>query len=426
MRWQRGIFLFVAALFVVAPCIAVAQSPAEIQKQINDHNTQIEALNKEIAQYEAQLQSTTKEKNTLQNKVNQLDLQRKQLNSSISVTRSQIGKTELQIRQLQSGIDNAESTIQLNQAALGESLRSLDRVERRPLALTILSSDTASEAWQDVDAIASLQGAVREDIQLLNEQKQSLSESKVSEEEKRGELLAQQRKLVTQQGSLDATRRAQNELLQQTKSQESTYQQILRDKQAAKASFEAALSDLQADFQRALNPSDIPTAGKGILRWPADNVRVTQYFGNTAFAASGAYNGKGHNGIDLGMPIGTPLKAALSGIVIGTGNTDSTRGCYSFGKWVMIRHNNGLSTMYAHLSDIRVAEGQSVATGQLIGYSGDTGYATGPHLHFGVYVTSVTEIIRLGAATNRTSACSNVEMPVPRAQTGYLNPLNYL
>ena len=175
-----------------------------------------------------------------------------------------------------------------------------------------------------------------------------------------------------------------------------------------------------------LNPSEIPTVGKGILRWPVDNVRVTQYFGNTAFAASGAYNGKGHNGIDLGISIGTPLKAALSGIVLGTGNTDATRGCYSFGKWVMIRHNNGLSTMYAHLSDIKVTEGQSVATGQLIGYSGDTGYATGPHLHFGVYVTSVTEIIRLGSATNRTSACSNVVMPVPRSQSGYLNPLNYL
>ena len=423
---RRAVPVLLFACLALFASVAHAQTPAEIQQQINEHNAQIEALNKEIAEFEAQLQSTTKEKNTLQNKVSQLDLQRKQLNTSISITRNQIGKTELQIRQLQNGIDDAQGTIELNQAALGESLRSLDRAERQSLALTILSSDTVTEAWQDVDAIASLQGAVRQDIQLLNEQKRTLSESKVSEEEKRAELVVQQQKLVTQQGSLDATRRAQNDLLQQTKSQESEYQRILAEKQAAKAQFEAALSDLQEDFQRVLNPSEIPTVGKGILRWPVDNVRVTQYFGNTAFAASGAYNGKGHNGIDLGISIGTPLKAALSGIVLGTGNTDATRGCYSFGKWVMIRHNNGLSTMYAHLSDIKVTEGQSVATGQLIGYSGDTGYATGPHLHFGVYVTSVTEIIRLGSATNRTSACSNVVMPVPRSQSGYLNPLNYL
>ena len=418
--------LIMRCVILLFSAVAYAQSPSDIQKQINDHNVQIEALNKEIAQYEVQLETTTKEKNTLQNKISQLDLQRKQLNSSISVTKNQIGKTQLQITQLQQGIDTAEGTIQLNQAALGESLRSLNRSEKRPLALTILSSDTVTEAWQDVDAIASLQNAVREDIKLLNDQKQSLAKTKTSEEEKREELLAQQRKLVTQQGSLDATRKAQNELLQKTKSQESAYQKILEEKQAAKATFEAALLDLQAEFQRVLNPSDIPTAGKGILRWPVDNVRITQYFGNTAFAASGAYNGKGHNGIDVAASIGTPLKAALTGVVVGTGNTDSTRGCYSFGKWVLLQHNNGLSTMYAHLSDISVTKGQSVATGQLIGYSGDTGYATGPHLHFGVYVTSVTEIIKLGQATNRTTSCSNVEMPVPRSQSGYLNPMNYL
>jgi murein DD-endopeptidase MepM/ murein hydrolase activator NlpD len=154
-------------------------------------------------------------------------------------------------------------------------------------------------------------------------------------------------------------------------------------------------------------------------------VRVTQYFGNTAFAASGAYKGKGHNGIDIGVPNGTPLKAALSGTVVGTGNTDSVRGCYSFGKWVLIKHSNGLSTLYAHLSKIAVSSGQQVSTGQLIGYSGETGYATGPHLHFGVYVSSATQIMKLGDATNSKSACSSATMPIAPL-SAYLNPMNYL
>ena len=145
-----------------------------------------------------------------------------------------------------------------------------------------------------------------------------------------------------------------------------------------------------------------------------------------AFAASGAYNGKGHNGIDLAAPIGTPIKAALTGTVVGTGNTDEVRGCYSFGRWVMIKHGNGLSTMYAHLSQTGVVTGQSVATGQIIGYSGDTGYATGPHLHFGVYVTAATKIITLGQATNATTPCASAVMPVPTSLNGYLNPMNYL
>ena len=178
-------------------------------------------------------------------------------------------------------------------------------------------------------------------------------------------------------------------------------------------------------MQVAINPSDITVAGKGVLDWPLDNVRITQYFGNTPFAQSGAYSGKGHNGIDLAAQIGTPIKAALGGVVLGAGNTDSVRGCYSFGKWVMIRHANGLNTMYAHLSQISVTQGQSISTGQIVGYSGETGYATGPHLHFGVYVTSSTQIMRLGDATKSSTPCAGATMPItPLA--GYLNPMSYL
>lgn len=102
------------------------------------------------------------------------------------------------------------------------------------------------------------------------------------------------------------------------------------------------------------------------MRWPVDNVRVTQTFGDTSFSRSGAYNGKGHNGIDLAASIGTPLKAALSGVVVGTGNTDTVRGCYSFGKWAMIKHGNGLSTMYAHMSQIGVSTGNRLPPDNLL------------------------------------------------------------
>ena len=132
------------------------------------------------------------------------------------------------------------------------------------------------------------------------------------------------------------------------------------------------MSDLQAQLQYTVNPADILKAGKGILKWPLDAVKITQHFGNTAFAMAGAYNGKGHNGIDFRAPIGTPIKASLSGVVVDTGNTDSVRGCYSFGKWVLIRHGNGLDTIYAHLSQIGVSPRQSVGTGPVICYNRPT------------------------------------------------------
>lgn len=423
-RWQVYI-LAVACLFSIAPFISSAQSAAELQQQIDDNSAQVAQLNGEIAQYQFQLDATTKQKNTLQNTVNQLTIQGKQLTAKINVTKSQIKTTQLQIQQLAGNITTTQSSINTEQAGLAESLRRTAELDLRPLALLILTSDGLTAAWNDVNALNNLGEAVHAHIGILASKKEALTNTKTAAEQKRSQLLKQQQTLATQQGSLNATKKAQSELLVQTKSQESTYQAIIAQKKAQEAVIEAALSDLKSKYNVAINPDQVTPSGKGVLNWPLDNIRITQYFGNTAFAQSGAYNGKGHNGMDFAAPIGTPVRAALSGTVIGTGNTDSVRGCYSFGKWVMVKHSNGLNTMYAHFSQITVSQGQSVGTGQVLGYSGETGYATGPHLHFGVYVSSATQIITLGQATNQKTPCANATMPVtPLA--GYLNPLNYL
>ena len=423
---RTSLTLTLAALVLAAvPLAAQSQTADEIRSEIGEHNAQIEALNKEIAAYEKQLSEVGAKKQTLQNTLAQLDIQRKKLAASISVTKNRIGALQLEIQSLSRNIEGKQGSIRVQEAGLAETLRRVNEMERMTFAAALLSSEDLTSLWSDMDASFSLQSAMREDIAELSVQKQSLSETKAATEQKRAELVKQRNNLLAEQGSLDATRRAQNDLLAQTKSQESTFQAILAEKQAARASFEAALADLQSRLQYTIDPSSIPPAGKGILRYPVDNVKVTQYFGNTAFARSGAYAGNGHNGIDFRASIGTPIKAALSGTVIGTGNTDAVRGCYSYGRWVMVKHGNGLSTLYAHLSQSNVSTGDSVRTGQLIGYSGSTGYATGPHLHFGVYVASAVQIIRLGDATNKKTACANAVMPVAPL-SGYLNPADYL
>ena len=421
----KQVLFFACVVFGILPFLVSAQSADEIRSEISNHNAQIEALNKEIAAYEKQLVEVGTKKQTLQNTLSSLDLQRKKLTASISVTKNKISTLQLEIQSLSKNIEGKEGSIRTEAAGLAETIRRLDEVEQKTLAEVVFSTENLTSVWTDIDAIDSLQSAVQENIDKLSIQKQSLTETKTATEQKRAELVKQQNNLIAEQGALDATRKAQSDLLTQTKSQESNFQAILAQKQAAKASFESALADLQSKLQYTVDPSSIPSTGKGILRWPMDNVKVTQNFGNTEFARSGAYNGKGHNGIDLRASVGTPIKAALTGTVIGTGNTDAVRGCYSYGKWVMIKHGNGLSTLYAHLSQTNVSEGQSVATGQVIGYSGATGYATGPHLHFGVYVSSAVQIIRLGEATNKTTSCSSAVMPVAPL-TGYLNPIDYL
>lgn len=427
------------AVCVIAVAFMVARTPVhaqessassdaaavELQRQIDEHNKQISDLDKEIAQFEKQLTAVTKEKKTLQSSVTQLNLSINKTDTSIKQTQTVIGTTQLQIQQLAGSINEKERSIRSNKSSLAETISLLNEIDEQPFIAHILSSDGLSDIWADAESIMQLQGAVQGHIDVLADQKYQLDGLKESAEDKRLKLQKERDKLVSQKGSLSATKTAKNELLGQTKQKESEYQKLIAQKQAAKSAFESALGDLNAKLQYIVKQSDITPVGKGVLQWPVDKVRVTQKFGNTDFAKSGAYNGKGHNGIDLGMPVGTPLKAALTGTITGTGNTDAIKGCYSFGKWVLIKHGNGLSTLYAHLSQINVSSGQSVSTGDIIGYSGETGYATGPHLHFGVYVSSATQIMKLGDASNKKTACSGALMPIAPL-SAYLNPLNYL
>lgn len=107
--------------------------------------------------------------------------------------------------------------------------------------------------------------------------------------------------------------------------------------------------------------------------------RVTSEFGNRIDPFTGKR--KGHTGMDLAVPTGTPIRAALGGTV-----TVSKYNAGGYGYYVMIDHGNGLSTLYGHCSKLLARVGQTVQAGDIIALSGSTGRSTGPHLHFEVRV----------------------------------------
>jgi murein DD-endopeptidase MepM/ murein hydrolase activator NlpD len=121
---------------------------------------------------------------------------------------------------------------------------------------------------------------------------------------------------------------------------------------------------------------DGQSARRGFLKSPLKFANITSRFGNRLHPVLG-YT-RAHEGIDYGAPTGTPVWAVGDGTVRLAGWNG---GC---GKQVTLRHRNGYETMYCHLSGIAVAAGRSVSQKQVIGYVGQTGLATGPHLHYAV------------------------------------------
>lgn len=423
--------------------MASAATAAEIQAQIDDHNAQIIQLEAEIAQYQKQVDALGAKKNTLQSTIDSLALQAKQLTSQIKVTQNKIATANLKIQELTLSIGDKETTIAADQKAIAKALRTIAESEDAPLVVSLMSADSLGGAWKVADATAQFNRALAGNIDDLEHAKVELSNNRDQVTTTKNQLMALQNDLATQKRSVDANTRTQKQILAQTNNQEANYQKLIARKKASEKAFEDELVSLQSQLNLIVHPGSLPKVGTGLLSWPfslafmqncaarsgyfGNQFCITQYFGNTPFSTKNPqiYNGHGHNAIDIAAPIGTPVEAALSGTVLATGNTDLAHGCYSFGKWVMIDHSNGINTMYAHLSEIDVSKGQEVATGQTIGLSGMTGYATGPHLHFGVYASEGTEIMTLRQFRGATLGCADATMPVATLDA-YLNPLSYL
>lgn len=114
------------------------------------------------------------------------------------------------------------------------------------------------------------------------------------------------------------------------------------------------------------------------MNYPLKNYIITQRFGETIT------DSKGHTGIDLYQPVGTPVYAADGGDILIAGKINNAYGNSAYGNCVLIDHKNGYYTFYAHMDTVKVKTGISVIQGATIGTVGATGNVTGPHLHFEV------------------------------------------
>jgi len=444
MGLPSRILFFGFLFFLLVPGTSHAQSATDIQSQIDANNKQLQAIQAEIAGYQAQLDTLGTQKNTLQSTIASLTTSQKQLAAQIAATQNKISSANLKIRELTISIGDKETIITSDESAVAKALRTIAQGEQMSLVTQVLSTETLGALWKTADYAIQFNRALGADIKSLRDARTVLATNRDQVTAAKAELVSLQNDLASQKRSVDASKAAEQQLLAQTKNQESNYQKLIAKKQVEGKAFEDALASLESKLNLIVHPGLLPKTGTGVLSWPFSNAFmmnctkrskvfgnlfcVTQYFGNTAFATANAqvYNGHGHNAIDISAPIGTPVDAALAGTVLGTGNTDAVPGCYSFGKWVMVVHGNGLSTLYAHLSEIDVSKGQSVDTGQLLGLSGMTGFATGPHLHFGVYATEGTQVMTLGQFRSSTATpCKYATMPVATLEA-YLNPLSYL
>jgi murein DD-endopeptidase MepM/ murein hydrolase activator NlpD len=176
-------------------------------------------------------------------------------------------------------------------------------------------------------------------------------------------------RLAWDQRELATARRDKRATLANVREDKADALEHMRSLQEQSATLAARIRSAQSSSPVVPGPTGEPSAAGFI--WPVHGVLTSGY---------GWRWGRMHEGIDLAVPVGTPVVAAAAGTVIVAGWFGG------YGNLVVVDHGNGFSTAYGHNTSVTVGVGQFVAQGQLVSYSGSTGHSTGPHVHFEVRV----------------------------------------
>lgn len=432
------LFLSAAAL-MLAGFLIIHQAHAsvldDLKKSIEQKNTEIQKLEEDAKKYRAELANKQQMGKNLKQELTRIQATIKKLQNDILINQHQIKRAELQIIELSYDINGKEQSIKKLKLGLANLLHIFYESEKNSMIEMFLRRPTFSAFFQMIDGNASIQKKALINLAELHVLHTELEGEKNAQEAKRDESKDLNKLLTQRQLALVSQKNEQNQILSITKQQEKLYQQLLIEQKKKRQQLDQEVQDIEAKIRITIDASSLPTKGTGVLGWPLPDITkqscfssftavkncVTQFFGYTSFAAAGGYAGKGHNGADFRADVATPVFAAVNGVVAGTGDTDvGCRGA-SYGKWILIKHTNNLSTIYAHLSQIDVLSGDNVSRGTRIALSGKTGYATGPHLHFGLFATQGVSIQSI-----RSKVCGTMMTLPIAAINAYLNPLDYL
>ncbi len=333
----------------------------DLQNQLNESNEQLEEVQSQLSENLQQIEKLDEKIQESESKITELDAQVSQLQAEIS--------------DIQAKLEVAEKNYEKQKDIMEKRLIAIYESGDTNYIDVLLKSSDLSEFLSNYYLISEITSLDRE---LLDE---------VETEKKEIELSKQ--KLEKNQASLATALQTQTQtatVLQNTKTLRENYIARLSDEEKAK---QAQIDEITAAYE-AVNNQILELAKQGldtayiggVLAWPVPGyTKITSNYGMRVHPITGQY--KLHTGVDISAPIGANFVAANDGIV--------TKAEYNtaYGNMVIIDHGGGISTLYAHGSEILVTVGQTVKRNEAILKVGSTGYSTGPHAHFEVRINGV-------------------------------------
>lgn len=375
------------SLFIIP--VSAAEIPSDLKTAINEKTQALQEINQKILQTEKELDEAEDKSLTLKKEIRQKEQQLNQLKLSIRSSELTIEKLNLEIESLKYDINDTRSKITAQKGGVARILKAIQQKDEENTLTTLFKNSSLAASLNEIKNLLDLNIGLAAGIGKLKNLNDNLSDKLDLTSQKQKKVVLENKNLKNRQLIASTEKTGRQNLLTKTKNQEKLYAEQLKELKKLQAEVSAEVEKIETELRAKIDPNLLPIARSGVLLWPVTLKsdggvgRLTQKFG----IASYLYGGRPHNGIDVGAPIGTPVFAAEKGKVLESWDQD--RYCYkgAYGKFIVIEHGNNLTTLYAHLSLQTVKKGDAVNRGDLIGYVGSTGYATGPHLHLTLYAS---------------------------------------
>ena len=385
-RMPRALLFVVVAAMPLALWlfVPVLSDGAPLQSRIEEKRSQIEAKKRRERVLTTTIAGYTDRINDLQGDITGLQSQQIRIEADLTRKRDELARLQEELRTERIRLVRLRARLAESRAALGDRLVQRYKADEPDVVTVILEADGFADLLERTEFMSRVS---EQDKRIIDRVRLAKAQS-VAAERKLDRLEARQREVTA---IVERRRQEVVDVKDRLVDRRQQYEGVRGDKHAALVSTRddrqaleghlASLEKEQAKVQaRLAGTSPLPAGpireGSGNLIWPV----------NGTFTSPFGYRwGRLHAGIDIAVPEGTPLRAAAAGSVVIAGWTGG------YGNYTCIQHGGSMSTCYGHQSRIATSVGARVSQGQVIGYSGNTGNSTGPHLHFEVRINGVPQ-----------------------------------
>lgn len=349
-----------------------------VSDTIYDKQHQLQGLNGQIVATRTQIAQLLAQQRQLQGEIAALDAQLRAVQAQIDQETAKLVLLAQQVEEAKVQLALKEAELARHIAEFGRRMRIMYKSGQISGLELIFSAANFTDLMNRVVFFNVIVREDRRQVKELQKERAAIEAMKADLEAKKVEQARIVKQVQDQKAQLQAVRDQRAARERQIAAIEAQFQQLLADMQAQRAALQAQIASLIHESFRARS--------SGKWKWPMDGV-ITQGFGCTSYPFEPfdptCPSHHFHSGLDLANDYGTPVHASDGGIV-----HNFTMGCgwggglCGYGRYVVMVHAGGFTTLYGHLSGWAVGEGVQVDKDTVIGYEGSTGNSTGAHLHF--------------------------------------------